>query len=69
MKAIMCSSCQGNGKCEFCEGRGIVSKPQVDGQVTMYEMQPCAVCFGSGMCPSCSPDAALSLMKREPAAV
>jgi DnaJ-class molecular chaperone len=68
MKTIMCSSCDGSGKCEFCQGRGTVSKPQCDGQISMYETQPCAVCFGSGKCPSCSPDAAL-MMRKEPAPV
>ena len=69
MNSVMCSSCHGQGRCEFCEGRGTVSKPQVAGQVTMYETQPCAVCFGSGKCPSCWPDAALLMMSKEPAPV
>jgi DnaJ-class molecular chaperone len=64
MNRTMCSSCRGDGKCEFCNGRGVVNKPQVNGQITMYETLPCAVCFGSGRCVSCSPDAALQLTVR-----
>jgi DnaJ-class molecular chaperone len=64
MSKLKCSSCGGDGKCEFCEGHGSVHKPQVSGQITMYETQTCAVCFGSGKCPSCSPDAALTMAGR-----
>jgi DnaJ-class molecular chaperone len=58
----MCSSCSGDGKCEFCEGHGVVITPHDEGCVTMYETQPCAVCLGSGKCPSCAPAAGVSLI-------
>ena len=59
---LMCSSCHGGGKCEFCGGRGSLRKPHGNGQIIEYETSVCGVCFGSGLCPSCVPDAGILMV-------
>jgi hypothetical protein len=57
--ATKCSSCNGAGAAEFCQGEGNLIKPQEHGQIIVYEEVRCGVCFGTGRGPSCAPDAAL----------
>jgi hypothetical protein len=48
-----CEACGGTGRCKYCDGNGERKKPQGLGPLVSYEMTPCGVCFGSGLCVAC----------------